>query len=113
MGKTTVESLLQIGLESIAGSAQRWTLILAGALAADVVEALAVGCHHILHIVGILQPAFDLERAGSGVSQGLQVVYLAHILEGQQMALMLDLLSVGIEKVELHAAELGALAPVG
>ena len=29
------------------------------------------------------------------------------------MALMLDLLSVGIEKVELHAAELGALAPVG
>ena len=113
MGKTTVESLLQVGLEGIAGSAQRRTLILARALPADVVEALAVGRHHILHVVDILQPAFDLERAGSGISQGLQVVYLAHILEGQQMTLMLYLLSVGIEKVELHAAELGTLAPVG
>ena len=79
----------------------------------QLVEALAVGGDDILYIVGILQSAFNLERDGTCLSQCLQMVNLAEVLQREQMPLVLNLFSIGIDQVELHSAELRAGSAVG
>ena len=79
----------------------------------DLVEALAVGCRDVLHVGGVLQAALYLERRGAGLYEPLQVVALVHVLQREQVAVVFKGASVGIDEVELHAAELCALATVG
>ena len=77
------------------------------------VELPAIGSNHVLHITDILQPPLNLKGGGARPDELLQMGALVHVLERQQMTLMLYLLSVGIQQVEPHTAELGAGTTVG
>ena len=103
---------MQVGLEGILHLALRCPDISALALGNDFVESLAVGCHDILYIGSILQPAFYLERHHSGCCQGTKIVDTTHVFQRKQMALVDVFVSVGIDQVELQSAELGTLASV-
>ena len=78
-----------------------------------VVEQLAIGCGDVLHIGHILQAAFNLKRHSSRLNEFAQVFALVHILERQEITLMVKYLAIGIEQVELHAAELGTGSAIG
>ena len=77
------------------------------------VEALRISRNDILHIVGILQPAFDLKRRGTGIGELLQGVDLTQVFHRQQVTVADDRPAVGIDEVVLHAAHLRARPPVG
>ena len=79
----------------------------------NLVETLTIGCRDVLHIVGILQAAFNLERNGTGLHQLLQVVNQAEVFQRQQMTALLYHLTVAVGQVEGKAAELGTSAAVG
>ena len=79
----------------------------------DLVQTLTVGGRHVLHVADVLQAPLNLERRGTGLNEPLQVVALVHVLQRQQVAVVLYHAAVGINQVELHAAELGARATVG
>ncbi len=113
VGKSTVESLLQVGFESIGYLAARSPAIFVGTARHYLVQLLAVRRHYVLHIVHVLEASLYLERAGTCISQVFEAVYLAQVFQRQQVALVLYLVAVGIEQVKLQAAELCTLAPVG
>ena len=80
MRKTTAETLVQLRLESVTAAAGRSTHILLAA-GKDGIQLLAVGGRHVLYIRNVLQPAFYLERRGTGIEQSLQLLTLVEILE--------------------------------
>ena len=93
--------------------AERGSLVLVGMTGNDGIEALAVVGGHILHVVDALEPPLNLERHGAGLDELFEMVALVEVLQREQMALTLDDTAVGIDKVELHAAELGTLTAIG
>ena len=112
-GETAVEGLLQAGLEVIVHPSVAGPAVFVRTLGHQLVESTTISRHHVLDIAYVLQPALDLERAGTGIGQLFKVVDLGHILERQQVAVVLDNPAIGIHKVELHAAELRTLTTVG
>ncbi len=113
IGVATVECLLEVGGEMVLRTSHRRPTIFVWIFCHDFIQFLTVGRNHILHIVDILEPSLYLERGGSRIGQFQQMVYLAEILEREEMALVLYLTVIGIHKVELHAAELGTFTTVG
>ena len=79
----------------------------------DGVEALTVGCHDVLDIGDILEAPLNLERHGTRLDEFLEVGRLVQILQRQQMALVFQLTTIGIEEVELHAADLCTGTTIG
>ena len=112
-GKTTVEGLVQVGTEGVGALSARCTAVTVGMLADDGVERLAIGRSDILHVSGILQPAFNLERRRTGIDEFLQVAAQVHIFQREQVTLVFQFAAIGIDEVELHAAELCAGTTVG
>ena len=113
VGEAAVERFFQVGSECVSAPSLRGTAVFAGMTVDDLIEPLAVGRHHILHVGDILQPPLNLHRAGTGLHQFLQRVNAAHILQRQQMTALLYRTAVGILQVELQPAELRAGTPVG
>ena len=77
------------------------------------IEVLTICCDDILYIRCILQTTFYLERGGTCLDELVQMLALIQILQGEQMALLLKHLTIGIQQVELHAAELSTGSSVG
>ena len=77
------------------------------------VKQLAVCCRDVLHIGNIFQTTFYLERNGTCFYQTTQIGAEIQILQREQMALMLQLSTFCIEKIEFHATELGTLTSIG
>ena len=112
-GKTTVEGLVQVGTEGVGALSARGTAVSVGMLADDSVERLAIGRSDILHVSGILQATFNLERRRTGIDEFLQVAAQVHIFQREQVTLVFQFAAIGIDEVELHAAELCAGTAVG
>ena len=112
-GVATVERLPQVGFEGIGATPQRGPAVLVGMLTDDGVEALTIGGRDVLHVRDILQATFDLKRGGTSLGQSQQVVALVHVLQREQITLVLNLTAVGILQGEAHPTELGALTTVG
>ena len=77
------------------------------------VEPLTVGRHNVLYVACILESSLNLEGCGTGLTESLDIVDLAHVLERQKMPLMLYSPAIGVFEVEFQPAELCALATVG
>ena len=77
------------------------------------IQAFAIGRRDILHIANVLQAPFNLERSGTCLGQLLQMVTLVEVFQRQQVTVMLDDASLGINQIKLHATELGTLASIG
>ena len=112
-GEATVEGLFQVRLEGVGTTAPGGSLISLGMAGNNLVEPLTIGCRDVLHIVGILQAAFNLERNSTGLHQLFQVVYLAEVFQRQQVPGLLYHLAIAVSQVEGKAAELGTSAAVG
>ena len=112
-GEATVEGLFQVRLEGVSTTAPGGSLIPLGMAGNNLVEPLTIGCRDVLHIVGILQATFNLERNGTGLHQLFQVVNQAKVFQRQQVPALLYHLSVAVGQVEGKAAELGTSAAVG
>ena len=112
-GEATVEGLFQVRLEGVGTAATGGSLIPLGMAGNNLVEPLTIGCRDVLHIVGILQAAFNLERNGTGLHQLFQVVNHAEVFQRQQVPPLLYHLTVAVGQVEGKAAELGTSAAVG
>ena len=104
---------MKIGLEVILHPPARSPTIVVGPAGHQLVQAARVGSHYVLDVVSILQAAFDFKRAGTSIGQLLKGIYLTEVSKREQVTLMLYLATVGINEVELEAAELSTLAPVG
>ena len=113
VGEPAVERLAQVGFEGIGNTSARSPLEVVGTPTDQVIESLAIGSYHVLHVGDVLQPAFYLERHSTRVGEFLQRIDAAHVLQRQQVTLMLNLAAVGIEEVVLHAAHLRTLATIG
>ena len=112
-GVATIESLVQVWRKGIATFAQGTATIFVRIAADDVVESLAIGCRDILHIADILQTALNLKRGGTCLNQFQQVVTLVHILEGEQITVVLHFPTLAVDQRELHATELCTLPTIG
>ena len=112
-GEASVESLLQVGRKEIGGTPERGTAIAVWMTGDNLVQPLAVSRHDVLHIAHILQPSFNLERAGSCLDEFFKIVYAAHVTERKQVALVLYDVAFTILQVEPQAAELCAGTSVG
>ena len=112
-GEAAVERLLQVGRKPVAHLSKGSSAIIVGPTAHEVIEFPTIGADHILDIVSRLQPSFNLERADACFGQFLQMVEAVHILQRQQMAVVLYRTAVSVEQIELHPAELSASTPVG
>ena len=112
-GEAAVEGLFQVRLEGVGTTAPGGSLIPLGMAGNNLVEPLTIGCRDVLHIVGILQAAFNLERNGTGLHQLFQVVNQAKVFQRQQVTALLYHLAVAVSQVEGQAAELGTSAAVG
>ena len=77
------------------------------------VEQFAICGSYVLDVGHILESALDLERNGTSLDKFLEILTLVHILERQQIALVLYLCPIGIDQRETHATELGALTTIG
>ena len=80
-GEATVEGLFQIWLEGVGTTASGGSLPSLGMAGDNLVEPLTIGCRDVLHIVGILQATFNLERNGTGLHQLFQVVNQAEVFQ--------------------------------
>ena len=107
-GETAVEGLVQVGTEGVGALSARGTAVTVRMLADDGVERLAIGRSDILHVGGILQATLNLERRRTGIDELLQVTAQVHILQREQVTLVFQFTAIGIDEVELHAAELRA-----
>ena len=97
-GVTTIEGLAQVWRKGIATFAQGTTTIFVRIAADDVVEPLAIGCCDILHIADILQTALYLKRGGTCLNQLQQVIALVHILEGEQITVVLHFPTLAVDQ---------------
>ena len=111
--ETAIEGLAQVGFEGIGDAALRGTPVVVGAFGTKGVEALTIGGDDVFHIGDILQPSLYLERNRSGIGQLFQRVDATHVLQRQQMALVLNLTTVGIQQVVLHTTHLGTFTTIG
>ena len=91
----------------------RGTAVTVGMTGNEGIELLAVGRRDILDIADILQPPFYLERGSTCRHQFLQMLTLVEVLQRQQMTLMLQFATIGIDEVELHPTELRTGPSVG
>ena len=112
-GEAAVECLLQVGREPIAHLSEGSPAVIVGAAPHQIIKFPTVSTDHILDIVSRLQPSFNLERADTGIGQFLKMVEAVHILQRQQMAVMLYRMPVSVEQIELHTAKLSTSTPVG
>ena len=87
-------------------------MVKVGMTAHYLIEALAVGGCDILDIGHVLEPSLNLKRRGTCLSQVLKQVYPTHILQREQVAVVLNDVVVSINQVELHTAELCTLTSV-
>ena len=97
-GVTTIEGLAQVWRKSVTTLAQRTATIFVRIAADDVVESLAIGCRDILHIADILQTALNLKRGGTCLNQFQQMVALVHILEGEQITVVLHFPTLAVDQ---------------
>ena len=74
--------------------------VLSGMAGDDLIETLTIGCHHILHIICVFQTSLYLQRAHTRPHQFLQMVYLAKVLEREQVLVVDDGGSMVILEVE-------------
>ena len=112
-GVTTIKGTIQVGRKCIFATSLRCTTILIRMLADVGIQSLAIGSRHVLHVSHILQSSLNLKRYGTSFNQLLQIIALVHILEREQIALVLDLCPIGIDQREAHPTELGALTTIG
>ena len=77
------------------------------------IQLLTIGCHHILHIGNILQASLYLKRDSTCLNEFFQVGRLVQVFQRQQMTLVLQLTTIGIEQIELHATDLCTGATIG
>ena len=79
----------------------------------DGVQPLTVGGRHVLYIAHVLEPPLYLERGGTSLGQRLKVLQLVHVAKRQQVTVVLYNMTISVDKVEGHTAELRTLAAVG
>ena len=113
IGISSVKRFLQVGSKGISTVPLGSTYITVGHPTDQLVQPFTIGRSDILDIGDILQPAFYLERGDAGLEQILQGIDATHIFQRQQMLVSNDRLSIGILQVELHPAELRAVATIG
>ena len=106
----TVKGLAEIGLEMVIHAPAAAAAVLSG-MAGD--ETLTIGRHHILHIICVLQTSLYLQGAHPRPHQFLQMVYLAKVLEREQVLVVDDGGSMVILEVEGETAKLSTGAAVG
>ena len=68
--------------------------------------------HHVLHVVGVLEPAFDLEAAQAGVGQLLQRAGQVQVADAQQVLVAQQHPAGSVHQVPGGAAGLGAFPAV-
>ena len=119
-GKTSVETLTDIGTEFQFHYPIGCPLVFVGLRMHNAIECLAIGCRHVLYIRHIFQPPFNLERCSTCLDQVLQGVNLAHVFQRQQMFLLhqrllhgLSAFLISTNQVELHAAHLRTSTSIG
>ncbi len=113
VGAATVEGLRGVGRERIG-------IDMAALRRIERVDTLPIVGGEVGDIVRILEPPLDFEGGNACLDQLLQIGGAVHVLQREQVTLMDglplrvgQLAAVGIEQVVLHAAHLGAAAPIG
>ena len=104
---------MQIGSKGKGNPAQRSTAVGAVGCGNNLVQLLAVGSYHILHICLILETPLYLERSDACRRHLRKMVDAAHITKGKPIAGTVHTLAIGIGEVEPQPTELRALAAVG
>ena len=113
MRESPVEGLADIRLEEQAHVASRCPRVTVGEPLHQLVEFLGVSRRDVLHVGHVLEPSLDLERRDPCLRHAVEAVELAEVLEREEVFSPQELLPLCVFEVELHAAHLGALAPVG
>lgn len=92
-----IERLMKVRREGIATPSEGSPAVAVGMSADNSVKEPAIGSGDVLDIGDILQTALNLERRGAGIDELLQVVALIEVLEREEVALVLDNGTVGID----------------
>ncbi len=112
VGRTAIEGLFRLRREQ-EGAAPRRAALVRRKAGQNRVELLPVVRRDVLHVGQVLQPTLDLERADAGRDQRAQVGALVVVLQGQQVLVLGDDLTVLIGERVGQAAGLRAVAAVG
>ena len=83
------------------------------ATADDFIQLLTIIGRHILHVVGVFQPAFDLKARDARVDEFLQMRAVVEVFQTQQMTVLYQDLAILVEQVPRQATGLGTGATVG
>ena len=113
MSEAAIETLVYIGLKgkmhlSAAGSPETAT-----AFSDKMVEGLRIGSGDVLDIGHVLEPALYLEGPRSGFDEFAEGVYVAEILEGEQVLLAKESGAISRLQVKGQATNLCAFTAVG
>ena len=109
---SAVERFCEVRHKRVVTGANRGTSVFVGVLCYNLVKRLAVSCHHVLDISNVLQSALNLKRTDARLSHVLKVLYLAHVLQREQMSVVLYFVSLAVDEAIFHSAQLRTLAPV-
>ena len=109
----TVERLAHIGLKFQFHRSFRCTSVFLRVLGNECIECQRIGCRHILHVSSVFQSSLNLERRSTRLSQILQGIDLAQVLQRKQMLLLDKDIPLVIFQVEFHSAHLRTFASVG
>ena len=112
-GIATIKSFVEVWGERIAALPSRTATILIRKTTDDLIESLTIGCSDILHITNILQTTFYLKGGCTCLNKFQQMVALVHVLQGEQISVMLHFHTLCIQQRELHPTELGTLPTIG
>ena len=112
VGAAAVEALFGVRREAVAATPSRGGHQI-GATIQNGVQLLPIPGGNVLDVVEPLESPFNLEGADPRLDQGLQVVGLIHILEGQQVAVGHQHFAIRLLQRAGQTAELGTLATVG
>ena len=112
VGEAAVERLLRVYLEVVTAMARRGRRPFRAAFEDPVQQATVVG-RHVLHVVGLFQPALDLETRDTGLHQLLEMGAVVEVFQAQQMLPLDQHTARLVEQVPRQAARLGAGTPIG
>ena len=112
VGEATVERLLRVHLERVGTVANRGLGIFRPAFK-DGVELLTVVGRHILHIIRVFQPTFDLEAGDAGIQQLLKMGAVVQVFQAEQVFAFNQHLTLRVEQIPWQSAGLGTGAAVG
>ena len=111
--ETAVETAAHVGREGQFGVAVGSAHIVGTAAVQDAVQLAAVPRRHVFHVLHVLQPSLNLERAHPSVHHLLEQRGAVHVAQREQVLFLDEFASRRVLEVEGQAAELCAAAPVG